>query len=94
MEQCSLPSDLSSRISIKEIPVAHEGLACGLDAILLCIIRLRMLNSNRSGFIQLHALSSQGSSQGLLQSVSSLQVSVAMPYYSIVMVSIGSSSGF
>ena len=33
------------------------------------------------------------SSQGLLQSVPSLQVSVAMPYYSIVMVSIGSSSG-
>ena len=38
MEQCSLPSDLSSRNSRKEIPVAHEGLACGLDAILLCII--------------------------------------------------------
>ena len=90
-----------------------------------------MLNSNRSGFIQLHALSSQGSlrvssgspsvssfssgecgnailqycygfnrlqlwllAQGLLQSVLSLQVSVAMLYYSIVMVSIGSSSGF
>ena len=31
--------------------------------------------------------------QGLLQSVPSLQVSVAMPYYSIVMVSIGVSSG-
>ena len=30
--------------------------------------------------------------QGLLQSVLSLQVSVAMPYYSIVMVSIGSST--
>ena len=30
--------------------------------------------------------------QGLLQSVLSLQVSVAMPYYSIVMVSIGVSS--
>ena len=28
-----LLSDLSSRNSIKEIPVAHEGLACGLDAI-------------------------------------------------------------
>ena len=38
MEQCSLPSDLSSRNSIEEIPVVHEGLACGLDAILLCII--------------------------------------------------------
>ena len=38
MEQCSLPSDLSSRNSIKEIPVVHKGLACGLDAILLCII--------------------------------------------------------
>ena len=34
----SIPSDLSSRNSIKEIPVAHEGLACRLDAILLCII--------------------------------------------------------
>ena len=33
VEQCSLPSDLSSRNLIKEIPVAHEGLACGLDAI-------------------------------------------------------------
>ena len=31
--------------------------------------------------------------QGLLQLVLSLQVSVAMPYYSIVMVSIGVSSG-
>ena len=31
--------------------------------------------------------------QGLLQSVPSFQVSVAMPYYSIVMVSIGSISG-
>ena len=31
--------------------------------------------------------------QGLLHSVPSLQVSVAMPYYSIVMVSIGSSTG-
>ena len=47
-----------------------------------------MLNSNRSGFFQLHALSSQDSlSTGLLQSVLSLQVSVAMLYYSIVMVS-------
>ena len=79
MEQCSLPSDLLSRNSIEEIPVVHEGLACGLDAILLC-----MLNSNRSGLNQLPRA---------LQSVSSLQVSVAMPYYSTVMVSIGSSSG-
>ena len=31
--------------------------------------------------------------QGLLQSVLSLQVSVTMPYYSIVLVSIGVSSG-
>ena len=31
--------------------------------------------------------------QGLPQSVPSFQVSVAMPYYSIVMVSIGSSTG-
>ena len=84
-----------------------------------------MLNSNRSGFIQLpralRALSGSPSvssfssgecgnailqycygfnrlhlwllAQGLLQSVPSFQVSVAMPYYSIVMVSIGSSSG-
>ena len=29
---------VKSRNSIKEIPVAHEGLACGLDTILLCII--------------------------------------------------------
>ena len=119
MEQCSLPSDLSSRNSIKGIPVAHEGLACGLDAILLCIIT-HMLNSNRSGFNQLPralgALSGSPSvssfssaagecsnailqycygfnrlqlwllARGLLQSVLSLQVSVAMPYYSIVMV--------
>ena len=83
-----------------------------------------MLNSNRSGFIQLpralrahlRALSGSPSvssfssgecgnailqycygfnrrqlwflAQGLLQSVLSLRVSVAMPYYSIVMVSI------
>ena len=89
-----------------------------------------MLNSNRSGFIQLPRALSSGLSralsgsppvssfssgecgnailqycygfnrrqlwflaQGLLQSVLSLQVSVAMPYYSIVMVSIGVSSG-
>ena len=38
MEQCSLPSDLSSRNLIEEIPVVHEGLAYGLDTILLCII--------------------------------------------------------
>ena len=31
--------------------------------------------------------------QGLLQSVPSLQVNVAMPYYSIVIVSIGSGTG-
>ena len=84
-----------------------------------------MLNSNRSGFIQLpralRALSGSPSvsslssgecgnailqycygfnrlqlwflAQGLLQLVLSLQVSVTMPYYSIVMVSIGVSSG-
>ena len=32
------PVRFKSKNSIKEIPVAHEGLACGLDAILLCII--------------------------------------------------------
>ena len=41
---------------------------------------------NRCGFNQ---VGSQGC-QGLLQSVPSLQVSVAMLYYSIVMVSLGS----
>ena len=103
--------------------MAHEGLACCLDAIFFA--QLRMLNSNRSGFIQLpralRALSGSPSvssfssgecgnailqycygfnrlqlwllAQGLLQLVLSLQVSVAMLYYSIVMVSIGSSSG-
>ena len=40
---------------------------------------------NRCGFNQLEL-------SGLLQSVPSLQVSVAMPYYSIAMVSIGSLS--
>ena len=30
------PVRFKSRKSIKEIPVAHEGLACCLDAILLC----------------------------------------------------------
>ena len=37
--------------------------------------------------------SSSSLGQGLLQSVLSFQVSVAIPYYSIVMVSIGVSSG-
>ena len=88
MEQCSLPSDLSSRNSIKEIPVAHEGLACGLDAILFCIITHAC--SIAIGVDSISS-SSQGC-QGLLQSVPSLQVSVAMLYYSIVIVSIGSLS--
>ena len=48
MEQCSLPSDLSSRNSIKEIPVAHEGLACGLDAILLSIMGTNKSRSRSS----------------------------------------------
>ena len=56
-----------------------------------CFASLRMLNSNRCGFNQFEL---SGLSGGLLQSVPSLQVSVAMLYYSIVMVSIGSSSGF
>ena len=66
--------------------MAHEGLACGLDAILLCIIT--QLNNNRCGFNQLKLSGLSGSPQ----SVPSLQVSVAMPYYSIVMVSIDSLS--
>ena len=45
-----------------------------------------MLNNNRCGFNQ-HEIS-----RGFLQSVPSLQVSVAMLYYGIVMVSIGSLS--
>ena len=45
------------------------------------------------GVVSFSCLELSGLSQGLLQSVSSLQVSVAMPYYSTVMVSIGSSSG-
>ena len=84
--------------------MVHKGLACGLDAILLCIITHacvimqskmaieHMLNSNRSGSISCLELSglSHGLLQLVLQSVSnSLQVSVAMPYYSTVMVSIG-----
>ena len=63
--------------------MAHEGLAFGLDAILLCID-----NYACSRGVDSISSSSQGC-QGLLQSVPSLQVSVAMPYYSIVMVSIG-----
>ena len=90
MEQCSLPSVLSSRNSIKEIPVAHKGLACGLDAIsalhnYACSIAI--------GVVSISCLELSGLSQGLLQSVPSLQVSVALPYYSTVMVSIGSISG-
>ena len=70
--------------------MAHEGLACGLDAIsalhnYACSIAI--------GVVSFSCLELSGLSQGLLQSVPSLQVSVAMPYYSIVMVSIGSSSG-
>ena len=76
--------------SIKEIPVAHEGLACGLDAIsalhnYACSIAI--------GVVSFSYLELSGLSQGLLQSVPSLQVSVAMPYYSTVMVSIGFISG-
>ena len=68
--------------------MAHEGLAFGLDAILLCIDNNNYACSRGVDSIN---SSSQGC-QGLLQSVPSLQVSVAMPYYSIVMVSIGSLS--
>ena len=87
MEQCSLPSDLSSRNSIKEIPVAHEGLAYGLDT----IFALHHYACSIAIGVDSISSSSQGC-QGLLQSVPSLQVSVAMLYYSIVMVSIGSLS--
>ena len=70
--------------------MAHEGLACGLDAIsalhnYACSIAI--------GVVSFSCLELSGLSQGLLQSVPSLQVSVAIPYYSIVMVSIGVSSG-
>ena len=67
--------------SRKEIPVVHEGLACHFA---LHIVTHATQYNNRSGF---------NSSMQLTRSVLSLQVSVAMPYYSIVMVSIGSSSG-
>ena len=87
VEQCSLLSDLSSRNSIKEISVAHEGLACVLDAILHCII----VHTQQVWIQSAQALRAL-LAQGLLQSVPSLQVSVAMLYYSIVMVSIGSRS--
>ena len=49
--------------------------------------------STAIGVVSISCLELSGLSHGLLQSVSSLQVSVAMPYYSTVMVSIGSSSG-
>ena len=70
--------------------MAHEGLACGLDAIsalhnYACSIAI--------GVVSFSCLELSGLSQGLLQSVPSLQVSVAMPYYSTVMVSIGFISG-
>ena len=77
------PVRLKSRKSIKEIPVAHKGLACGLDAILLCIIYACSITIGVDSI----SLSSQGC-QGLLHPIPSLQVSVAMLYYSIVMVSI------
>ena len=68
--------------------MVHEGLACGLDAIsalhnYACSIAI--------GVVSISCLELSGLSQGLLQPVLSLQVnqvSVAMPYYSIVMVSI------
>ena len=44
------------------------------------------------GVVSISCLELSGLSHLLLQSVPSLQVSVAMPYYSIVMVSIGSLS--
>ena len=95
--------------------MAYEGLAFGLDAILLCIIMhaqevwiqsARALRAVRLSFSQsgecgngilwycycFNRLQLWLLAQGLLQSVPSLQVSVAMPYYSIVMVSIGVSS--
>ena len=65
--------------------MVHEGLACGLDAIsalhnYACSIAI--------GVVSFSCLELSGLSQGLLQSVPSLQVSVAesvaMPYYSIV----------
>ena len=100
--------------------MAHEGLACRLDAIsalhnyacsiAIGVVSISCLELSGSpsvssfssgecgngilqycyGFNRLHLWLL---AQGLLQSVPSFQVSVAMPYYSFVMVSIGVSSG-
>ena len=86
MEQCSLPSDLSSRNLIRD--------SCGTRGIGLWLGRHFALHHYACS-IAIGVDSISSSSQGcqrLLQSVPSLQVSVAMLYYSIVMVSIGSLS--
>ena len=77
---------VKSRKSVKEIPMVHEGWPVVWTPALhhyACSITIGVDSISSS---------SQGC-QGLLQSVLSLQVSVAMLYYSIVMVSIGVSSG-
>ena len=76
---------VKSRKLIKEIPMAHKGYWSVIWTPFLLCISLRMLNRTIG-------VGSIGSMQ-LTGSVLSFQVSVAMPYYSIVMVSIGSSSG-
>ena len=80
---------VKSRNSIEEIPVVHEGWPVVWTPFCLhnyaCSIAI--------GVVSISCLELSGLSHGLLQPVLSLQVSVAMPYYSIVMVSIGSSSG-
>ena len=69
--------------AIKGIPVAHEGWPW---------LGLHFALHNNACSITIGVVSIRSSSQrcqGLLLSVLSLQVSVAIPYYSIVMVSIG-----
>ena len=84
--QCSLPSDLSSENSMRD--------SCGIRGIDLWLgCHFASHYYACSITIGVDSISSM-SSQDLLQSVPFLQVSVAMLYYSIVMVSVGSSSGF
>ena len=119
MEQCSLPSDLSSRNSIEEIRGTrgiglwfgcHFALHNYAYSIAIGVVSISCLELSGSPSVSFFSSGECGNAilqycygfnrlqlwllaQGLL-SVPSLQVSVAMLYYSIVMVSIGSSSGF
>ena len=76
--------------------MAQEGSACRLDAIFLCITmhaqEVWIQSGRLSGLSGSPAPDKKELTEGLLQSVPSLQVSVAMLYYSIVMVSLGSLS--